>query len=279
MLARHNQCRVKQLGNATIETILIATVLVPLLGSLPLIGKISDINNTTNQSSRYVAWEQTVSNGSGKSIEQLQTEVYNRFYARPDLQIRTNRSTLSGEDQRNHFWTGYGTTEDGEVNQMVSYGSGVSISHSNESPDSLAGTLSTGIARIGQTMARFTGGEWDIEEAGLYTATVSVDVANNDYLSSGTNCQNNESEDVSSCVSRSNAIFVDAWNVENADHAEERTKSFVPAAGLEELGGAAVQIVGMVPFFADIGTLETDENGGFGYVDSEVVPMDRYVED
>ncbi|WP_316364569.1 hypothetical protein [Candidatus Thiodiazotropha sp. CDECU1] len=268
-----------QLGGATVETILVATVLVPVLGSLPLLGKIADINNTTNQTSRYMAWEQTVTGTSGKPVSQLQAEVSNRFFARPDLQIRTNRPALSEEEQTNHFWTGYGVTEEDEVNRLVSYGDGLTLDLDNESPDSLAGTLSSGIATIGRTMARFTGGEWHIEEAGLYTARVSVDVASNQYLASGNDCDNHESEEVTACVSRSNTIFVDAWEVADANHAEERTRTFVPAAGLEELGSAAVEIVGMVPFFADLGTLETDENGGFGYIDSEVLPLDRYAED
>ncbi|MES9970352.1 MAG: hypothetical protein ABW092_09985 [Candidatus Thiodiazotropha sp.] len=271
--------RKRQSGGATVETILVATVLVPVLGSLPLLGKIADINNTTNQASRYMAWEQTVTGQSGKPVSQLQSEVSNRFFARPDLHIRTDREGLSEDDQTNHFWTGYGYTEEDEINRLVSYGDGMTLELGNDEPDSLAGTLSSGIATIGRTMARFTGGEWEIEDAGLYTARVSVNVASNQYLESGNGCGNSDSEDVAACVSRANTIFVDAWEVADADHAEDRTRTFVPAAGLEELGSAAVQIVGMVPFFADIGTLETDENGGFGYIDSEVLPLDRYAED
>ena len=109
-----------QLGGATVETILVATVLVPVLGSLPLLGKIADINNTTNQSSRYMAWEQTVTGTSGKPVSQLQAEVSNRFFARPDLQIRTNRPALSEEEQTNHFWTGYGVTEEDEIDHSQS---------------------------------------------------------------------------------------------------------------------------------------------------------------
>ncbi|MEL0585317.1 MAG: hypothetical protein AAES65_10630 [Candidatus Thiodiazotropha sp. (ex. Lucinoma kazani)] len=59
--------KIGQKGNASVETILIATVMVPLLTGIPLVGKIADINNTTTQSSRYLAWEQTVTDPSGSS--------------------------------------------------------------------------------------------------------------------------------------------------------------------------------------------------------------------
>jgi hypothetical protein len=34
-----------------------------------------------------------------------------------------------------------------------------------------------------------------------------------------------------------------------------------------------------VPFLRDIEGLRADGNGGFGYVNPNVLPMDRYVED
>jgi hypothetical protein len=273
-----NNHKQKQKGSASVETILFATVMVPLLGGLPLLGKISDINNSTTQSSRYLAWEQTIAGPSYKSPDQLQTEVSNRFFAKPDLLIKTNRGALTDEEYNNPMWTGYGYNEDNEINRMVALGSVSTPQISNQSPDSIAGTLSSGIETIGSAMASFTGGEWDIEDEGLYTAYVSIDVASNQYLDSGVNCQNQETEDVSSCVVRSNTIFVDSWDVRDASHAANRARTFVPAGALEEVGNG-VAYIGYIPFFKDIRKLRSDSNGGFGYVNANIQPMDRYAED
>ncbi|MCU7907043.1 MAG: hypothetical protein KZQ76_14630 [Candidatus Thiodiazotropha sp. (ex Epidulcina cf. delphinae)] len=279
MIATQQNGKTKQKGNATVETILIATVMAPLLGGIPLLGKIADINNNTAQSSRYLAWEQTVAGPSRKTAAQLQTEVGNRFFAKPDLHIRTDRGALSADEYDNPMWTGYGYNEEDEVNRLVTLGNGLTTHIVNEEPQSLAGRLSSGIERIGRTMARFSGGEWDIEAKGLYTATVSIDVVSNKYLPSGVNCNHQESEDTTVCVSRSNSIFVDSWEAGNADHAEARARTFVPAGALEGVGNAVAGIAGAVPFFADIRTLRADGNGGFGYVNAEVLPLDRYADD
>jgi hypothetical protein len=37
-------------------------------------------------------------------------------------------------------------------------------------------------------------------------------------------------------------------------------------------------VASIVPFFADIRTLRSDSNGGFGYINPNVLPMDRYAE-
>lgn len=268
----------KQNGNASVETILFATVMVPLLGGLPLLGKISDINNTTTQTSRYLAWEQTIAGPIYKTPDQLQTEINNRFFAKPDLLIKTNREALTGDEYQNPMWTSYGYDENNDVNRMVGPGGVTRPQITNQSPDSIAGTLSSGIKTIGRTMSSFSGGDWDIEGKGLYTASVSVDIASNKYLNSGVDCNNQESENISSCIIKSNTIFVDSWNARNASQAADRARTFVPAGSLEEVGNA-IAYVGYIPFFQDIRGLRSDSNGGFGYVNANVLPMDRYSED
>jgi Flp pilus assembly protein TadG len=266
-------------GNATVETILIAMVMVPVLSGVPLLGKLSDMGNATAQSSRYLAWEHTISGRDGKSEEDLRNEVRNRFFSKPDLLIQTHPAELNNEQNTNPMWTGFGTNDEGDQNLLISHESGMQVRTENENPGGVAGAMSQGIVTIGQTMARFTGGEWELEEDGLITATVVIDAATNPFMTSSADCAGQESETAAACITRSNTILVDGWEVGDADHAERRTQSLVPAAGLQEVGSAAVEVVGMVPFFADLGRLETDENGGFGFVNSEVVPMDRYAEE
>ncbi len=269
-----------QQGNATVETILVATVMVPLLTGIPLVGKMADINNTTAQSSRYLAWEQTVAAPNNhKSPELLNREVNNRFFARPDLQIRTDRETLTADEQNNPFWTGFGYNEDEEVNRMITLGEGLHTEVRSQTPDSLAGSLSTGITTMGNAMAHLTGGDWNLESQGLYTGSVSIEVAGNSIFSSGEDCSGEESETVAACVTRSNTIFTDSWDAQNPSMAARRSRTFVPAGALEPVGNTLASIASLVPFLRDIEGLRADGNGGFGYVNPNVLPMDRYVED
>jgi hypothetical protein len=263
-------------GNASVETILVALVMVPLFGGVTLLGKLADVSNATAQSSRYLAWEHATTGSSDRDFDR---EIRERFFSNPALRIRSNDGDLNDEQRTNPMWTGYGVDEEGRQNLLISHESDMESSVENQSPGSVAESISRGVVTIGQTMARFTGGEWELEENGLITATVAINAASNPFMPTGLDCDNQESENVATCVTRSNAILVDGWEVSDVNHAELRTRTLVPAAGLEEVGAAAVEAVGRVPFFADLGRLQTDENGGFGYVDSEVVPMDRYAED
>ncbi|MET0068869.1 MAG: hypothetical protein ABW096_02450 [Candidatus Thiodiazotropha sp.] len=271
----------KQCGNATVETILIATVMVPFFTGIPLIGKLADIDNSTTQASRYLAWEQTVvrPGSDNQSQTEIETEIRNRFYLDPDLQIRTNQQLLADEDSINPMWTGYGLSDDETVNRLVDQDSGVGYTLQNSRPDGLAGTLSAAIVTMGRVMAGLSGGDWRIEDRGLYRGEVSVEVSRSTFLASGIDCDGMESESITLCISRANTIFVDSWDAENAGQAGNRARTFVPAGALEPVGNSLAEISEEIPFFSDITGLRSDGNGGFGYVNPNVLPMDRYAED
>jgi len=208
----------------------------------------------------------------------MTTDVSNRFFAKPDLQIRTGQGALTGPDNQNPFWTGFGKQDDDSPNRLVRAGSGLGIGFNELEAPGIAGTLSSGIVKMGETMADISGGKWDLEERGLFTATIGIDVGSNRFLSEGKNCEGEETDDAFACVRRSNTILVDGWESRDASEAKERARAFVLAGALEEPLGPVVEALGSIPFFKDLGTLESDENGGFGYVDASIVPLDRYLE-
>jgi hypothetical protein len=258
--------------------------MVPFLTGIPLIGKLADIDNTTTQASRYLAWEQTVARpgGGNRSQENLETEIRDRFYANPDLQIRSGQQQLAEGESNNPMWTGYGYNEEDAVNRMVDRDSAIEYQLVNNQPDSLAGRLSAGIVGMGMALRRFTGGDWRLEDEGLYTGSVSIEVSRNAFLASGSNCNGEESESITACISRGNAIFVDSWDAQNANQAGNRARTFVPAGALQPVGDLMATIADTpnpIPFFSDIRGLASDGNGGFGYVNPNVLPMDRYAED
>lgn len=73
-------------GASTIEFLVLALASVPLFTIMPLIGKYTDLAQTTEIASRYVAFEGTIRNtaSSWKSDTELAEEVRRRFYSTSD---------------------------------------------------------------------------------------------------------------------------------------------------------------------------------------------------
>lgn len=273
----------KEEGGAVVETLVLLLIMVPLFSAIPLLGKLSDINNATLQSSRYVAWERTVANGSDKTAGELSIEVNNRFFSRPDLGVQSNQLLLADSGNQNSLWLGVGKESDGSYNRLITSGLDTYVPSSQwagtKAPSSLVGTLSSGIVQLGKTVSAATGGNWDLEEKGLFSPMISVNIGSNKWLSSGENCNEQSEAGVFSCLSHSNAIFVDSWSGSGRDpeQIEDRVRALVPAAALRDMGGTFASVIGNIPLVADLGYLENDDDGGFGYVDATVTPLDRYV--
>lgn len=278
-----NQVRLnKQKGAAAVETIVLLVVMVPLFSALPLLGKMSDINNATIQSSRYLAWERTVSDASHKSVTSVAAEVNNRFFRQPDFHIKSNQGTLSAEKDQNLFWTGFGEKEDGSTNRLVASDAEVYVSSSDwersAKPSGLVGTISLGIKNVGAAFSAISGQNLGLEWKGLVTTTVGMDVAINRFFPSGLDCNNQSDNNVFLCMKSSNSILVDSWSARDNAQTIKRTKALVPSAALEGAGNAIARIGDIVPLLSDIKKLKADGNGGFGYVHKGMVPLDRYIE-
>ncbi len=269
-------------GSALTEFAVLTLVMVPLFSMIPLLGKISDVNHTVVQASRYAAWERTVADPSRKSEGALSLEVNNRFFAKTDLAIRSNEGSLSGEDAQNVLWTGFGENEE-KTNRLLITGSGnilastrnMSLPKADQSSFSLdldPGKLSKSIAKVGDVMdGLISNAKWDIEGKGLYRATVNANVRSNTFFpGGGSSCNGESSGKIFTCIRRQNAILVDSWSSGSSEQSEERTRALVPAGTLEELGGL-LSYMGKVPFLNELGNLEDS----FGYVNSDVLPSDR----
>jgi len=103
---RHSRGR--QRGQSTTEFVVLALVMVPLLLTVPLLGKYMDIAQTTALASRYVAFEGTIrhssSMGGWKSDAELAQEVRRRFFSNSDAPIKTNDSAGDFTAHRNTLW-------------------------------------------------------------------------------------------------------------------------------------------------------------------------------
>jgi hypothetical protein len=96
-------------GQSTVEFLVLALVLLPLLLIVPLLGKQLDIAQTAASASRYVAFEGTVRHGSSlqawKSDAQLAEEVRRRFFSASAAPVKTGDVAGDFAAHRNPLWT------------------------------------------------------------------------------------------------------------------------------------------------------------------------------
>lgn len=98
----------RQRGQSTVEFVVLALVLVPLLLAVPLIGKYMDIAQTTAVASRYAAFEGTVRHSSAtdgwKTDAGLAMEVRRRFFSNSDAPVKTGDAAGDFDAHRNTLW-------------------------------------------------------------------------------------------------------------------------------------------------------------------------------
>lgn len=95
-------------GQSTIEFIVLALVLVPLLLIVPLLGKQLDIAHAAINASRYLAFEGMVHHGAGvqawKTDAILAAEIGRRFFSNSDAPIKTGDLAGDFDAHRNPLW-------------------------------------------------------------------------------------------------------------------------------------------------------------------------------
>ena len=264
-----------QRGSAMTEFAVLAVVMVPMFSLVPLLAKVSDVNQSTIQASRYAAWERTLHNTSSKDDSRLAVEVNNLFFSKSDELIRSDDGLLTGEEHQNNFWSGYGVV-DGKQSRLVNDSSSDNKSYvvtTNESLPTVTGALTKGVNKVISTMGKFTpGANWDLEEDGLYVAKIGTNIKGNSYLPGTENCEGNKSDEVFTCIRRHNAILVDAWESSGSAQVKERVKALVPTSVFAPVANAT-KIISIAPFLKEFKYLDKD---AFGYVAPDVLPPDRY---
>ena len=100
----------RQTGQATVEFIVVALVLVPLFIAVPLVGKYIDLMQATEAASRYAAFEGAARNSSSswKTDVELATEVRRRFFSAPGAPLKTGDVSGDFAADRNPLWTDHG---------------------------------------------------------------------------------------------------------------------------------------------------------------------------
>lgn len=262
-----NMTRVRnQVGQAISEFLGMLAVLVPLVLLVPILGKYADLNHTAVQASRYGAWERTIASDGVKSDAQLRTEVQRRFFSQPDVLIRTNDSVQETAAYHNALWGDHAGRR-----LLRRFDDVASGTQNAETPGTAAGVVSSLTTGFLAAVSAFgSGGDFDLDSRGLYTARVAAAIGTlpTGGFAQGVDCNGQSSNDVFSCIQRHNVILADTWNASSSDQVAGRVRGLVPMGAFSEVTGV-LDLLSGIPFLQEIGRFEP------GYVSPDVIPGDR----
>lgn len=211
----------RQQGQSTVEFIVLALVLVPLLLAVPLLGKYMDIAQTAAVASRYAAFEGTVrhssANGGWKSDAELAMEVRRRFFSNSDAPIKSSDAAGDFNAHRNTLW--FDHRGDALLPKFV---------------DNVG--VATERKALSQPFGALYAGALDLSHDNLHTGRVAVAVADIAKFE--------PFDTLNLSIRRETTVLVDPWAASGPGQVEERIKRDgwnplgpFPYKPLEVLGG------------------------------------------
>lgn len=265
-------------GQALVEFLGLALILVPFLLLLPMIAKYQDIAHATDMAARYVAFDATVRNDATtgwKPNGELAGEVRRRFYSNPSAPIKTNDTPGDFKAHQNLFW------RDPLDNALIrSFDNDVRISFGDgASQDRDAGFHG---ADDGTPFLRRSA--LDLDARGVFRGNVSVNVANLPDSLTGPTKSYEGLKSLNLVIRRHVDLVPDGWTAKNADH----TASRIDDAEINAGSMFRDEPFNLVPEAVDAAALLMELPSGctshcgpkIGKLDhwKEVVPADRVVQ-
>jgi hypothetical protein len=198
-------------GQALVEFLGLALVLVPILLLLPMIAKYQDMVHSTEMAARYVAFDATIRNDATtgwKPNDQLAGEVRRRFFSNPTAPIKTNDVPGDFAAHQNLFW------RDPLNNALIrSFDNDVGVSFgATGSTDRAAGFAG---ASDGTPFRNH--GALDLDARGIFRGSVSVTVANVPATLNGPTHSYDGLKAINLVLRRHVDLVPDAWTSVDAD--------------------------------------------------------------
>lgn len=271
-------------GSALVEFSLLAGVLLPLGLGMSMLGKLTDLNQTTEQASRYTAWEATVY--SRQQLAALPSaQVETRFFKAPDALISSKTQSGNAEQAENPLW-GVSAARQGSLRELASVSRQsrrlVSSRYAFDTGKATKAQITGKIAAAaGRPLSGFSGNSWGIVADGLLRSRVDVAVKSTGLLkgmpgSCGTatasttepaSASSQDGSDKHVCVRSSGVILADGWAASGDAQAVSRVRSLVPGSTLQKIGKGVGKLLGSV-VFPELDPLDK----AFGHVDMGVLP-------
>lgn len=269
-------------GSAMVEFAMLLGVLLPVGLGVAMLGKLSDLTHTTEQASRYAAWEATVY--SRNALASQLSAVEARFYGHPDSRISSDVNNNpqvndQGSDQQgvNPLW-GRPATYQGTLRDFAS------VSRDTQQRILPSYEFDTGAAQIGNVigsavtatanqLSGFSGNSWGLPGDGLLRSGVEVAVEPTPLLLGtqgrcGTPAADTEADNAQRvCIRSAGVILADGWAASGDAQAVSRVRSLVPSSIMSNVGEALSGLLGNT-FFPELDPLDE----AFGYVNMGVLP-------
>ncbi len=222
-----------------------ALVLLPMFIAVPLVCKYIDLNQTAEESSRYVAFEAAArkSSNAWKTDTQLAAEVRRRFFSNSDAPVKTDDTAGDFAADRNPVWTDH---------------TGKPLIDNFDDDVGVNGKVQ-GLNAIASALYR---GSLGLSNHNLYTGTVTVKMAN---------VKNFDPFDhIDLSTSRKTVLLADAWTARNPSSIRSKIES---SLALYPIGHAAplINAIGKVPAILNDPALAVSD------FDWDAVPCDRLI--
>lgn len=234
-------------GQSTVEFVVLGLVTVPLMLSLPLLGKYMDLAQTTAVASRYTAFEGTVRHSSStdgwKTDAELATEVRRRFYGNSDAPIKTNDVAGDFNAHRNALWFDHRGKP-----LLPSFATDVGVRTQKDS--------------LGQPFGAVFAGALGLSQENLYRGEVTANVANINGFK--------PFETLGLTITRHTTVLVDSWAASGPAAVASKVKGMGAGFPYQGLQIAALPVNPLITLF-EFKSAPPE----IGKVDPDVVPADR----
>lgn len=257
-----------QAGQAMAEfTVFALFVMVPIFLTIPVLGKIADMNQKTVLASRYGAWERTISTPATKAESTIRNEARLRFFARNNKYIQTGEAVTEKNKERSFLWRSISKS----YNPMLTKFSDVNSTTATNVASGVKGGFA--FADFTLNLVRPTSRDFD-QTYEIYRSEMSLPVAANSrlkFLDKGVDCAGKKSNKTFVCIKRSNAIYTDTWNAGSRGQVISRVQDMVLTSRERAVGTVLRSTLGNIPFgmFKEVKWLD------LGIVKPDVLPSDR----
>lgn len=247
-------------GQALVEFLVGAGVLASLLAGIVVVGRLQELQWATIAASRYAAFEHAL-RPDRIGAAALQGHVRARFYEPPDTPLRSDDARTDADSWRRVMphWTDRSPT----AHPLVSRPADVAVTSSEADPPGVTAGLAASVAALADRAAVVTGGRFDVNRRGYYSAAVRVRLA--PFASEPAPLST-----LALTLEERTTVLGDSWNSTGPQQVADRTRAFVPAAALRAVRPVLDAFRWALRLFEP-----ALDQLCLGRIDPDLVPLDR----
>jgi hypothetical protein len=251
----------EQRGQAMVEMIVGAAVLIPLLLGTMIVARYVDIRSATVQASRYVAFER-VTHLKGTPDAEIERKLRTRMFTISNSPLRADDGLADDAQWRdeNPNWK----DPSSRARRLIAAPSDVQVVILENEPTSPAARALGAVVDGIDTFGDLTGSNFDLDTRAFHRGIVMVKLANLESMPQPLNALN-------LTFTERTAVLTDAWQAGGPGAVAERTGALVPTRVFTEFTGVLGPLLrqGLSLFEPSI------EDLCLGQVNPEIVPPDR----